>query len=76
MSTVVLNSNPPASINACHSLIRMSLASRPNAVFRFAWVMRNGDDVALEGIDFGELDPDGRIKRIVGFFGPFPPLDV
>ena len=43
-------------------------------VFRFAWVMRNGGDVALEGIDFGELAADGRIRRIVGFFGPFPPL--
>ena len=42
---------------------------------RFAWVMRNGDDVELEGMDFVELAPDGRIKRIAGFFGPFPPLD-
>jgi hypothetical protein len=29
--------------------------------------------VALEGMDFGELGDDGRLKRIVGFFGPFPP---
>ena len=41
---------------------------------RFAWVTRNGSEVALEGMDFGELAPDGRISRIVGFFGPFPPL--
>ena len=40
-----------------------------------AWVMRNGDEVALEGMDFAELAPDGRIQRIAGFFGPFPPLD-
>jgi hypothetical protein len=26
----------------------------------------------LEGMDFGELGDDGRLKRIVGFFGPFP----
>lgn len=43
---------------------------------RFAWVMRNGDEVELEGMDFVELAPDGRIKRIAGFFGPFPPLDA
>ena len=43
-------------------------------VFRFAWVMRNGGDVAHEGVDFGELAADGRIRRIIGFFGPFPPL--
>ena len=42
------------------------------SVFRFAWEMRNGDEVALEGFDFGELDPDGKISRIVGFFGPLP----
>lgn len=44
-------------------------------VFRFAWSMRNADGVVLEGFDYGELDADGRIARIVGFFGPFPPLD-
>jgi hypothetical protein len=42
------------------------------SVFRFAWEMRNGDEVALEGFDFGELDADGRIARIVGFFGRLP----
>src|SRR3954467_733618 len=35
-------------------------------LLRFAWVMRNGTEVALEGMDFGELAPDGRISRIVG----------
>jgi hypothetical protein len=24
----------------------------------------------LEGIDFGELSADGKLRRIVGFFGP------
>ncbi len=43
-------------------------------VFRFAWTMRNGNEAVLEGMDFGELADDGRIDRIVGFFGPFPPL--
>ncbi|MEO8696790.1 MAG: nuclear transport factor 2 family protein [Acidimicrobiales bacterium] len=43
--------------------------------FRFAWVMRKGNEAVLEGMDFGELAPDGRISRIVGFFGPFPALN-
>jgi hypothetical protein len=43
--------------------------------FRFAWVMRKDGEVLLEGIDFGELALDGRIRRIIGFFGPFPPLN-
>jgi hypothetical protein len=43
---------------------------------RWAWEMRNGSDVVLEGVDFAELAPDGRIQRIAGFFGPLPPLDA
>ena len=40
---------------------------------RFAWRMLNADGaVTPEGIDFGELAPDARLKRIVGFFGPLP----
>jgi hypothetical protein len=39
--------------------------------FRFAWKMLAPDgSVAIEGLDYGELDADGRISRIVGFFGP------
>ncbi|HUP75429.1 MAG TPA: nuclear transport factor 2 family protein [Acidimicrobiales bacterium] len=58
-----------------HTIDLVSAVDSYNDVFRFAWVMRKGEDVAVEGIDFGELAADGRIQRIVGFFGPFPPLD-
>jgi hypothetical protein len=44
------------------------------ASFRWAWEMRKGEEVVLEGVDFAELAPDGRIQRIAGFFGPFPPV--
>jgi hypothetical protein len=47
-----------------------------DAGIRWAWVMRNGDAIELEGLDYAELGPDGRIKRIAGFFGPLPPLDT
>ena len=57
-----------------HTIDQASGVDTHNGVFRFAWVMRNGDTIALEGMDFGELAPDGRIQRIEGFFGPFPPL--
>ena len=44
-------------------------------VFRFTWVIRDaGGNVTLEGIDFGELAPDGRIANITGFWGPLPEL--
>ena len=43
---------------------------------RFAWKMvgPDGQTVLSPGMDYGELDDEGRLKLIVGFFGPFPPL--
>jgi hypothetical protein len=39
--------------------------------FRFTWCMRLADgNVLVEGTDFGRLSPDGKLDRIVGFFGP------
>jgi hypothetical protein len=43
---------------------------------RFAWTMLGPDGTTVtEGFDVGELAADGRLRRIVGFFGPFPPLE-
>lgn len=43
---------------------------------RFAWTMVDADGATImEGFDVGELAPDGRLRRIVGFFGPFPPVE-
>jgi hypothetical protein len=40
---------------------------------RFTWAMHAADgSLVVEGVDFGELAPDGRLRRIVGFFGPIP----
>ena len=64
------------------------LASRPGArlefmsgidihhnVVRFLWRLVRADGTSGDtSIDFGEVDPDGRLVRIVGFFGPAPPL--
>ncbi len=58
-----------------HTIEQASGVDITDAGLRWAWVMRNGDEIALEGMDFAELAPDGRIKRIAGFFGPLPPLD-
>jgi hypothetical protein len=51
------------------------LDTRDN-VFRFAWVMRKGTEDIVDGMDYGEFAPDGRVSKIVGFFGPFPPADA
>lgn len=57
-----------------HSIDIRSGVDLHGNVFRFAWVMRNAAGDVLEGMDYGELADDGRIARIVGFFGPFPEM--
>jgi hypothetical protein len=42
---------------------------------RFAWRMSSPDgSQVMEGVDFGRLDADGRLKLICGFFGSWPEL--
>lgn len=51
-----------------------SSAQHHHGRFHFTWALVGRDGVtALEGRDFGELDEDGRIRLIVGFFGAPPP---
>lgn len=39
----------------------------------FSWCVRGADGTVLrDGIDHVELAPDGRIRRVVGFFGTPP----
>jgi hypothetical protein len=58
-----------------HSIDITSGVDSNGAELRWAWAIRNGDTVVLEGVDFADLAADGRIQRIAGFFGPLPPLD-
>ena len=39
---------------------------------RYTWELRGSESVLLTGFDVGELAPDGRLRRVVQFFGPFP----
>ncbi len=44
-------------------------------VVRFLWrLVRADGSVGDASIDFGEVDEDGLLVRIVGFFGPAPSL--
>ncbi len=54
------------------SIVQASKIDVHHRVFRFQWEMRdpNGNTVT-PGIDYGEYDDQGRITKIVGFFGPF-----
>ena len=56
-------------------IIITSGADHHHGKFHILWKMVDPDGkTVLEGRDFGELDADGRICRIAGFFGPPPPL--
>ena len=43
---------------------------------RYSWNLRTADSVVLSGCDVGELAPDGRLRRVVQFFGGMPALDA
>jgi len=45
-----------------------------HGLIRFAWQAYRPDGTLLvDGVDFGELAPTGRLGRIVGFYGGLPP---
>jgi len=57
------------------SIVPTSNVDEHHGKLRFTWKMLGADGKqVMEGIDFGELAPDGRIQRIVGFFGPAPAI--
>ncbi len=42
---------------------------------QFSWRLLTADGaVAVQGVDFGTLDADGRLCQVIGFFGDLPPL--
>jgi hypothetical protein len=56
-------------------IVPSSHADVHHGMLRFAWkfVLADGK-VQTEGVDFAELTPDGRLKKVVGFFGALKPL--
>jgi len=56
-----------------HRFVRSSAIDAHHEFLRYAWQLRDpqGQPV-LEGLDLMELDVDGRISRVVGFFGLQP----
>ncbi len=61
---------------ADHAFRRVSDIDVHHDHLRFAWeLVGPGGQVAAAGTDFGELAEDGRLRRIVGFFGDPPARD-
>ncbi|HVL06399.1 MAG TPA: nuclear transport factor 2 family protein [Acidimicrobiales bacterium] len=55
------------------SVVITSGADEHHGFVRYTWELRGPESVLLTGFDIGELAPDGRLRRVVQFFGPFPP---
>jgi hypothetical protein len=56
-----------------HRFRRVSAIDSHHDQIRFAWEFVAPDGtVTLTGIDVGIVAADGRLKRVVGFFGPLP----
>ena len=52
---------------------RLSGIDAHNGYLRFDWQLAGPDgEVAVAGVDIGELADDGRLRRITGFFGAPP----
>ena len=70
-----------AHIGACQAerpdlqVILTSGADAHHGNVRFTWKLVDaGGNQLRDGVDFGELDADGRLAKIIGFFGPAPGL--
>lgn len=51
----------------------VSGASAHNSRIYFKWRLITGDGVVkIDGVDFGSVSKDGRLREIVGFFGAPP----
>lgn len=56
------------------TIVMTSAVDAHHGVARFAWKKVLADGTSLpDGIDFAEIGDDGKLTRIVGFFGPLAP---
>ena len=51
---------------------RASGVDHHHDIVRYAWEIRREGELLLPGFDVTELDAEGRVLRVLGFFGPLP----
>ena len=52
-------------------IVLSTQVSQHHGYLYFGWQMITADgDVRIDGVDFAQVDENGRIAQIVGFFGP------
>lgn len=52
--------------------LRVSGVDHHHDIVRYAWEIRSDGQLLMPGFDVAELDGDGRVLRVLGFFGPLP----
>lgn len=56
-----------------HSFVRSTAIDAHHGFARYGWQLRNAQGATvLEGLDVLQLDGDGRIACVIGFFGAQP----
>jgi hypothetical protein len=59
-----------------HRFRRSSGVDAHHGFARYAWqLISPADVVVLEGFDVAQTNDQGKLQRVVGFFGPLPTLD-
>jgi hypothetical protein len=59
-----------------HTFRRTTGIDGHHSIIRFGWELAAPDGtVAVAGVDVGVLDDDGRLSRMVGFYGEPPALE-
>ncbi len=53
--------------------IRASGIDSHHRLYRYAWEIYRGQELFLPGFDVAEVDENGRVTVVQGFFGPLPP---
>ncbi len=61
---------------AGHTFRRVSGIDTHHDFVRYGWELVDPDgNPVIAGIDVGEVAPDGRLRKITGFFGDLPSLE-
>ena len=59
-----------------HRFVRSSGIDSHHGMARYAWqLVGPAGAVVLEGTDIAQIDPEGRLAQVTGFFGPLPVLE-
>lgn len=58
-----------------HRFVRSSGIDSHHGMARYGWRLVNPEgDTVIEGLDIAQVDAEGRLERVTGFFGPLPAL--